>query len=125
MAVGTHEPHGYWEQTGLALLWFAMLAGPVALALNLGVGYALVKWACAGDHGLVLTALAAVSMALALAGTWVGWSCRAQLAGANEHGGRIVDRSYFVAIVAVGFSLMNALLIVMQAYATVVLSPCE
>jgi hypothetical protein len=125
MAVGTHPPHGYWDQAGLAWLSFAMLAGPLALTINLGAGYALVKWACASGHAFVLTALSLGTLALALAGTWVGWRCRAQLPGANEHGGRIVDRSYFVAIVAIGFSLLNALLVTIHAYATVVLSPCE
>ena len=125
MAVRTRESDDYWEQAGLALLWFAMLAGPAAVALNMGAGYALVKWACAGGHGQILTAIALATLALALAGAWVGWSCRERLRGANEQGGLIVDRSYFVAITATGFALLNALLIVMQAYPRFVLSPCE
>jgi hypothetical protein len=126
MAVDTHhEPHGYWEQWGLARLWFAVLAGPVAVALNMLIGYALVKWACAGGRTYVLTSVAVVTLALALSGTWVGWTCRAQIGDANEHGGRIVDRSYFVALVAIGLSALTALLVVMQAYPHFVLSPCE
>jgi hypothetical protein len=124
MAVA-HPPHGYWEQMGLARLTFAVLAGPTAVATNMFSGYALTKWACAAGHTLVLTAIAMLSLALALAGAWVGWTCRAQLAGAHEHGGRVVDRSYFIAIVATGFALLNALLIALQAYATLTLSPCE
>ena len=123
--VDPHPPHGYWEQRGLALLWFAVLAGPVAVATNMLAGYALVKWACASGNTFVLTTIALAALVLALAGVGVGWVCRQQLLNANEHGGRIVDRSYFIAVLAVAFGLLNALLIVMQAYPHFVLSPCE
>jgi uncharacterized membrane protein len=125
MVVDTRESRDYWEAQGLALLWFAILAGPAAVALNMGAGYALVKWACASGHSNVLTAIALGTLVLALTGAWAGWNCRARLRGADERGGRIVDRSYFVAVIAVGFALINALLIVMQAYPRFVLSPCE
>lgn len=125
MAVSTHEPHGYWEQGGLALLWFAFLAGPAAVVLNQLPGYALVKWACATGHPTVLTAISVATLLLALVGAWAGWLCWMQLRDANGHGGRIVDRSYFVAIVATSFALLNALLILLQAYPRFVLGPCE
>jgi hypothetical protein len=120
-----HQPHGYWEQTGLALLWFAVLAGPIAVATNMFAGYALTKWACASGHTFVLTLIALAMLVLALTGAWVGWGCRQQLLDGNEQGGRIVDRSYFVAMVAVGFACINALLIVLQSFPHFVLSPCE
>lgn len=126
MAVDAHhQPHGYWEQAGLALLWFAVLAGPAAVATNQLTGYALTKWACASGHTFVLTAIAGVTLLLALSGAWVGWSCRRRLRDANEHGGRIIDRSYFAALIGVGLSLLTALLIVLQAFPHFVLSPCE
>jgi hypothetical protein len=125
MAVDTHEPHGYWEQGGFALLLFAFLISPFAVATNMLAGYALVKWACASGHTSVLTAIALAALVLALSGAWAGWTCRARLRDADPQGGRIIDRSYFVAIVAIGFALINALLIVMQTYPHFVLSPCE
>jgi hypothetical protein len=125
MAVDTDEPQIYWEQRGLLLLWFALLAGPLAVALNMGAGYALVKWACASGHAGVLTMISLATFALALGGAWVGWTCTRRIPDGNEQGGRIVDRSYFVATIAVGLSLFTALLIVMQAYPHFVLSPCE
>jgi hypothetical protein len=125
MAVETYPSRDYWEQRGLALLWFAVLAGPAALFANLFAGYALVKWACASGHAFVLTAIDIAMLALALAGAWVGWTCRVRLRDATEYGGRIIDRSYFVAIVGIGLALINALLIVMQAYPHFILSPCE
>jgi hypothetical protein len=126
MALDTHhEPHGYWEQAGLALLWFAVLAGPAAVAANMLAGYALTKWACASGHTFVLTAIAAVMLIVALSGAWVGWNCRQRLLDANEHGGSIVDRSYFAALIGTGLSLLTGLLIVLQAFPHFVLSPCE
>ena len=125
MAVDTYPSGEYWEQRGLALLWFAVLAGPGALFANLFAGYALVKWACASGHTFLLTAISVAALGLSLAGAWVGWTCRERLRNATEYGGRIIDRSYFLAIVGIGLALVNALLIVMQAYPHFLLSPCE
>ena len=125
MAVEASVSRDYWEGQGLVLLWFAVLAGPAALFANLFAGYALVKWACGTGQTFVLTAIDVAMLALALAGAWVGWMCRNRLQGANEHGGRIIDRSYFVASIGVGLAVINALLIALQAYPHFVLSPCE
>jgi hypothetical protein len=125
MAVETPRHHRYWDQTGLLLLWFAVLVSPAAVALNQLTGYMLVKWACASGHKNVLTAISVAALLLTIAGAWVGWRCRDRLRDANEHGGRVTDRSYFVAIVAVGLAALNALLIVLQAFPRFVLSPCE
>ena len=125
MAVETYPRRDYWEQRGLALLWFAVLAGPAAVAANQFAGYALVKWVCASGHTYVLTAIDIAMLGLALAGFWVGWSCRDRLRDATEDGGRIIDRSYFAAIVGIGLALTAAFLIVMQTYPHFILSPCE
>jgi hypothetical protein len=125
MAVETSRSRDYWEQRGLALLWFAVLAGPAALFANQFAGYALVKWACASGRTYVLTGMAIATLGVALAGAWVGWTCRGRLRDATESGGRIIDRSYFVAIVGIGLALITALVIVMQAYPHFFLSPCE
>ena len=108
-----------------ALISFAVLSGPAALAVNLLAGYALVKWACNSGHTIVLTALALAMLLLALAGAWVGWRCRVQLRDASEYGGRVIDRSYFVASIGLGLAAINALLVVLQTYPHFVLSPCE
>lgn len=125
MAVETDPSRDYWEQRGLALLWFAVLAGPAAVFANQFAGYALVKWVCASGHTVVLTAIAVAMLGLSLAGAWVAWTCLERLRNATEYGGRIIDRSYFLAIVGIGLALVNALLIVMQAYPHFLLSPCE
>jgi uncharacterized membrane protein (DUF4010 family) len=125
MAIETQDQRRYWQGAGLALLWFAVLAGPVAMAVNQFMGYVLVKWVCASGHKNLLTAISLATLLLATTGAWVGWTCRERVRDAKEHGGRIVDRSYFVAIVAVGLAAITALLIVLQAFPRFVLSPCE
>jgi hypothetical protein len=125
MAVETYPSRDYWEQRGLVLLWFAVLAGPAALFANQFAGYALVKWACGSGHTCVLTGIDIAMLGLALAAAWVGWTCRERLPDATEFGGRIIDRSYFLAIVGIGLGLISALLIVMQGYPHFLLSPCE
>jgi hypothetical protein len=115
----------YWDDRGLVLLWTAMLAGPVAFAFNLQVGYALVKWACSRQQPFVLLAVAMVALALTTAGAWLGWTCLAKLRGtANEEGGRVIDRSYFMAVVAIGLDALLALWMV-TTMIHLMLSPCE
>ena len=117
---------GYWEHSGLVPLWTAMLAGPIAAALNLQLGYALVKWACATRHTDVLIVMTAGALGTALAGAALGWWSLEKIgAAADEQGGRTTDRSYFLAVVAIGFNLLLVLLNLMWAMPAFVLSPCE
>ena len=120
-----HE-RGYRERSGLVLLWTAMLAGPIAAGLNLQLGYALVKWACATRHTDVLIVMTVGALTTALVGAALGWWCLTKIgAAANEQGGRTTDRSYFLAVVAIGFNVLLVLLNVMWAVPAFVLSPCE
>jgi hypothetical protein len=117
---------GYWDDWGLVLLWTAFLSGPLAWGLNLQIGYALVKWACSREQTFLLTLVAAVAFAGALAGAWLAWTCAAKVrAEADEQGGRVIDRSYFMAMLAFGLNLLLALLIATSAYHPLFLSPCE
>jgi hypothetical protein len=124
--MGGHEARDYWEDWGLVLLWTSMLAGPVAFAFNLQVGYALVKWACSREQEFLLTLVAAIAFGLAGWGAWLGWTCLVKVRGAaEEQGGRQIDRSYFMALIAIGLNLLLALWIVTSAFPQLVLSPCE
>ena len=124
--MGGHEARGYWEHRGLIWLWTSMLAGPVAFALNLQIGYALVKWACSREQEFLLTLVAAASFGLTAWGAWIGWTCLARLRGtADEQGGRQEDRSYFMAVVAIGLNLLLGLWVLTSAFPPLVLSPCE
>jgi hypothetical protein len=115
----------YWEHRGQYRLWAAMLLGPSAWALNELIGYALVKPVCAGGQKILVLGLSAAMLLLALGGLWIGWSCLAELRGARQKGGTRLDRSYFMALVAIGFNALLALLVVTQAVAPFLLNPCE
>jgi hypothetical protein len=123
--MGGHEARGYWEDWGLVLLWTSMLAGPTAFALNHQIGYALVKWACSREQTFLLTLVAVATFGLAMWGAYLGWTCLQKLGDANDRGGRREDRSYFMALVAIGLDLLIALLIIMAAFPQFILSPCE
>jgi hypothetical protein len=123
--MGGHEARSYWEDWGLVLLWTAMLGGPVAWALHFQISYALVKWACSREQRYVLVATALVAAAAALSAAWLAWRCRTMSRDASEAGGSEIDRSYFMANVALGLDLLLALLIILSAVPPFVLSPCE
>jgi hypothetical protein len=117
--------HEYWEGRGLVLLWAAMLAGPLAWTIDQGLGYASVKPSCAAGTVWPLLLYTAVALGIVTAGGWAAWWCLHQLRHANEDGGLVVDRSYFMAVVALGFNALIGLLIGAAAIPLFVLSPCE
>lgn len=124
--MGGHEARDYWEEWGLVVLWASMLAGPLAFAVNLQVGYALVKWACSREQEFVLGLVALIALATTAWGAWLGWSSLAKVRdAADEQGGRHIDRSYFMAVIAIGLNLILALQIAASAFPVFVLSPCE
>ena len=123
--MGGHAARGYWEHRGLMLLWFSFLAAPAAWALAEVISYALVKPACFGDATFVLTAINGAAFALVIAGALVGRACLVRAHGGSDDGGRDVDRSYFMAMVAIAFNVLVALLIVFATFPHFVLSPCE
>jgi len=64
---------------------------------------------------------------LACLGAWTAMRrCLLMLReGVTDDGARIIDRSYFVAIVAIGMNLLIAILIVTSVIPQFLLSPCE
>jgi hypothetical protein len=125
MAVVETRAEHYWEHRGQALLVGAVLLAPAAWALNQLIGYALVKPVCANGHPLILTGLAVVMLGMVTTGAWIGWSSLVQLRGASEKGGSRLDRSYFLALVAIGFNALIAILILTAAVPPFLLNPCE
>jgi hypothetical protein len=96
----------------LAWLLAAFLAGPAGWALTQGVGYAIVKPACAGGSPFLLGLIAFVGLVVSGAGAWLAWRRSSSLrAVAVDSGGREIDRSYFLAVIAAGLNTLIALLI--------------
>jgi hypothetical protein len=115
----------YWEQKGLALLWFSFLAGPTAWALDLLISYALVKPVCFEGATFALTAVNAAALLVVIVGGLVGRVCLIRAQDGLDDGGRRVDRSRFMAMVAIAFNVLIAVLIVFATIPHFVLSPCE
>jgi hypothetical protein len=115
----------YWDDWGLVLLNLAMGLGPLAVSLDLFVGYALVKPLCASGQPYLLRTMSLAALLIAGAGAFIGWKCLFRLTGkAHDDGGRVIDRSYFVALVAIGLDVLCAALILTAAGARA-LVPCE
>jgi hypothetical protein len=107
------------------MVWIALAAGPLAWTIDQGLGYPLVKPSCAHGSEWTLLVVSAVSLIVSGVGSRLGWVCLRRLRGACDGGGARVDRSYFLAVVAVGLNALIALLIVAAAIPMFFLSPCE
>lgn len=124
--MGAHEARDYWEHVGLMLLIGSLLIAPFAWLLDMQISYSLVKWACEHDRRGVLLLMPLGSLALIGVGTAMAWSCWMKLRGVgNEEGARMVDRSYFLALAALGMNAVFALLVLTSLAPRYVLSPCE
>jgi hypothetical protein len=116
----------YWDSKGLTLLWMSFFAGPTAWILNQGIGYAVMKPVCNRADVVVLWLIGAMTFVLACVGAWVAARCFLLLRDkATDEGGRVFDRSYFLAIVAIGMDSLIAILIVTSVIPQFLLSPCE
>lgn len=113
------------EPAGIAMLWFAVLAGPVAWTIGLNLDYSLVRVACVRETMLLLHLVTLVTLALAAAGGWVAWRewgrAGAELPG--EEGGTL-PRSRFMSVLGLLGSAFFALVIVAQWIGKLFLNPC-
>lgn len=124
--MATSERRDYWDDRGLVWLWTSFLAGPLAFALNIQFGYAAVKWACSHDQRFVPAIIAVAMLTATLSAAWIGWWCLQQVRSrADERGGSRVDRSFFMAVLAVGLNLLIAMVITATVVSGMILSPCE
>ncbi len=124
--MGGHEARSYWEDQGLLLLIGGLLLAPFAWLFEMQVSYAMVKWACEHDRRGLIMAMPVGSLTLVGLAAWMSWSCWTKLRGAaREEGGRMEDRSYFLALAGLAMSAIFALLILVSVTPRIVLSPCE
>jgi len=108
-----------------AWLVAACFAGPAGWAFTQGAGYAVVKPVCAGGNPYVLGLIALVGLMVTGAGAWLAWRRSSSLrAVAVDNGGRDIDRSHFLAMIAVALNALIALLII-TTLASQLWSRCE
>lgn len=119
------QVHRYRTPRGAALLWFALLAGPVAWMTGLNADYSLVRVACAKSTMLPLHLVTLVTLGLALAGGVVAW--REWHRTGREppgEGGSPVERARFMSAVGIMTAAFFALVILAQWAAKLFLDPC-
>jgi hypothetical protein len=110
---------------GMAALWFALLAGPLAWMLGLNAQYSFVRLACAKGSMLYLHGVTVATLALALAGAWVAWrEWHRAGRGWPDEGGGTLPRSRFMAVLGLMGGALFGLAIVAQWLANVFLNPC-
>ena len=119
------QARAYWDDRGMTRLWLGLASGPVAWALDLLIGYALVKPVCRADARFTLVAVSAAALLVTAAGWWLSWRCLQQLRNAHPTGGHPEDRSQMLALAGVVLNALLALLIVTAAVSQFLLSPCE
>jgi nicotinamide riboside transporter PnuC len=113
------------EPRGIAALWFALMAGPVAWFLGLIVQYSLVRVECAKGGTVVLHLVTFATLALSLAGAAVAWRewKRTGRRWPGEEGGALGRSRFMVALGLLGCGLFS-LTIVAQWVAGLFLNPC-
>jgi hypothetical protein len=124
--MGGREAQRYWEHVGLARIIAGLLLAPFAWLLDLQVSYAMVKWACEHDARTILLLMPLGSLALIALGTWLLWPPWTMLRHDGvPDGGRMEDRSYFLAVGGLAMNAVFALLILTSLAPRYLLSPCE
>jgi nicotinamide riboside transporter PnuC len=125
MAHATESPEHLRTGRGIAVLWFAVLAGPLAWMLGLNAQYSLVRVACARDNMLYLHAVSILTLLLAASGGWVAWRewRRTGRAWPDEQGGTMARSRFMVALGLLGSALFT-LAILAQWVASLFLNPC-
>jgi hypothetical protein len=115
----------YWDDIGLVKLLAGVFVAPLAWALNLEINYSLVKWACESDSSSVLTLVSFLAFISVATGFALSWRCWTELHEADLRGGRVVDRSYFLAVAGLGLNALFALLIAMGVSLHGIVDPCQ
>ena len=106
-------------------LWYGILIGPLSWAFDQQISYSLVGHACSTGHFYLLHAITAIALLVALSGALVAVMNLGRTRQATTEGGRVADRSRFMAIVGIAASLGWALVIVAMAVPRFLLSPCD
>jgi len=89
--------------------WLSFVLAPTVAAIQIGVGYALVKPACASGGPAMLLTLSAVTFVAAAFGAGLGWW----------------HRQTFVGLASAGLNVIVMILVVASTIPHFVLSPCE
>jgi hypothetical protein len=122
LAIGAHSSD---QPVSVGALWWGILIGPTAWALDQGISYAIAQHACSTGHFYVLHVTSAVMFVLALSGVLVATRQLGIARSGREEGGTPLDRSWFMAWLGILMSVAFALTIIALSVPKVLLSPCD
>lgn len=109
-----------------ALVWWCMLAGPLAWAGDLSFSYVLAQHACSTGHHYVLHVITIVCFLTALTGLVAGFSVHSKVPKeAIDKGPRPMDRTHFQVLFGLVFSAAFAIVIIAGAVPRWILSACD
>ena len=107
-------------------LWWSLIAGFAAWAVDLGFSYVLEQHSCSTGHHYLLHVISMVCLAITLTGFGTGWvEFRRFPRSTSEEGGSHFDRAHFQALLGMVFSVSFAVVIVAGSVPRWILSPCE
>jgi len=106
--------------------WFGVLAPPLAMLVNMTLGFALVPWSCAASTRVLLHAEIAALVLVSVAGGIVAhreWRRHGGGGEADDAGGPAA-RARFLGVVGIGSSALFTLILLGQWLANAYLTPC-
>lgn len=109
---------------GTALLWFGILAGPVAWAIRLQVSYVLVPYACAAESQLSIHIVTAVTALLAASGAFVAWRAHRALGEGSTAASGAAGRSRFMALAGIVIGIWFIAQILVEGVPAFIVSAC-
>jgi hypothetical protein len=126
LKVDSEAARDFKEGAGPGRLWAGVLAGPLAMLLQLQVNYALVLWACGSGREWPLHLTALLALVVTVAGGLLSWrNWRQSGAEWEDEGAGVIPRSRFMAAVGILAGVLFALVIIAQWIPIFVYGPCE
>ncbi len=123
MAQGLQKPAA--PATNTLLLYYGVLAGPLAWAGDEGLSYMLDQHACSTGHYYVLHVITILAILICVSGVLISLQQLSAAGGGSEEGGSVRDRAFFMARLGVAMSIGFTLVIIALAVPRWVLSPCD
>jgi hypothetical protein len=110
---------------GLLSLWGGLLLAPIAWLLHQQSSYLLVYWACGSGRTFLFHLGTLALLLVAAAGTYLAWTAWND-SGREwaDEGGRVADRSRFLALGGLLLSGLFATVIFAQWIPTFLVDPC-
>jgi hypothetical protein len=107
------------------MLWWGIFAGPVGVALDEMLSYAIIQHSCStGNHGL-LHFYTAVAILLSLSGFATALWCYRRLPQTDLEGGSTAARSRWMAIYGIAASSVFILVIIAISIPKWAMNPCD